>query len=62
MSWASGYVERLGRGDLPGHRVPLGAKIDRLESGQLCTVEPVVLAEVIESTYNPSWKAKKKSS
>lgn len=46
MSWASGYVERLGRGETVNFRPKGHSMSGKVESGQLCTVEPVVLAEV----------------
>lgn len=46
MSWASGHVERLGRGETVKFRPKGNSMSGKVESGQLCTVEPVVLAGV----------------
>lgn len=41
MGWATGYIEALKRGDTVSFR-PRGASMrGKIESGQLCTVEPL---------------------
>jgi hypothetical protein len=41
MGWATPYIERLARGETVAFR-PRGSSMSpRIESGQLCTVEPV---------------------
>jgi len=41
MGWASGYIARLRAGEVVAFR-PRGASMSgKIESGQLCTVEPV---------------------
>lgn len=41
MGWASGHIERLQRGETVRVR-PRGASMKgKIESGQLCTIEPV---------------------
>ena len=42
MGWASGHIERLKRGETVTFRPRGGSMAGRIESGQLCTVEPVV--------------------
>lgn len=41
MGWASGYIERLKRGETVTFRPRGGSMTGRIESGQLCTVEPI---------------------
>jgi hypothetical protein len=41
MGWASGHIERLKRGEAVSFRPRGGSMTGRIESGQLCTVEPV---------------------
>jgi hypothetical protein len=41
MGWASGYIERLKRGETVTFRPRGGSMTGRIESSQLCTVEPV---------------------
>jgi hypothetical protein len=41
MGWASGHIERLKRGETVTFRPRGGSMAGRIESGQLCTVEPV---------------------
>ena len=41
MGWASAYIERLKRGETVCFRPRGGSMTGRIESGQLCTVEPV---------------------
>jgi phage repressor protein C with HTH and peptisase S24 domain len=41
MGWATGHIEKLGRGETVAFR-PRGQSMSpKIESGQLCTVEPV---------------------
>jgi hypothetical protein len=42
MGWASGHIERLQRGETVSFRPRGNSMTGRIESGQLCTVEPVV--------------------
>lgn len=42
MGWATGYIERLQRGETVTFRPRGGSMTGRIESGQSCTVEPVV--------------------
>ena len=41
MGWASGYIERLKRGETVTFRPRGGSMTGRIESGQLCTVAPI---------------------
>lgn len=41
MGWASGHIERLKRGETVTFRPRGGSMTGRIESGQLCTVEPI---------------------
>lgn len=41
MGWASGHIERLKRGETVTFRPRGGSMTGRIESGQLCTAEPV---------------------
>ncbi|MFZ5634999.1 MAG: hypothetical protein ACOY82_00275 [Pseudomonadota bacterium] len=41
MGWATGDIERLPRDETVAFRTRGGSVIGRIESGQLCTVEPV---------------------
>ena len=41
MGWASGWIERLLRGETVSFRPRGSSMVGRIESGQLCTVEPV---------------------
>lgn len=41
MGWASGYIERLKRGETVTFRPRGGSTTGRIESGQLCTVAPI---------------------
>jgi len=41
MSWATGYIERLRKGEMVSFR-PRGHSMEgRISSGNLCTVEPI---------------------
>jgi hypothetical protein len=42
MGWATGHIERLLRGETVAFRPRGGSMTGRIESGQLCTVEPVM--------------------
>lgn len=42
MGWATGYIERLKQGETVAFRPRGGSMTGRIESGQRCTVEPVV--------------------
>src|SRR5438046_1901734 len=41
MGWASGYIERLQRGETVSFRPRGHSMSGRIESGQLCTVAPI---------------------
>ena len=41
MGWATGYIERLRRGEIVSFRPRGNSMSGKIESGQLCTVEPV---------------------
>lgn len=41
MGWASGYIEKLRQGESVSFRPRGHSMSPRIESGQLCTVEPV---------------------
>jgi len=41
MGWASGHIARLDRGETVSFRPRGSSMAGRIESGQLCTVEPV---------------------
>ena len=41
MGWATHYIEKLGRGETVSFRPRGGSMTGRIESGQLCTVEPI---------------------
>src|SRR5882762_3219660 len=41
MGWASGYVDRLRKGETVSFRPRGGSMSGKIESGQLCTVVPV---------------------
>ena len=41
MGWALGYIERLKRGETVSFRPRGNSMSGKIESGQLCTVEPV---------------------
>lgn len=41
MGWASGHIERLSKGETVMFRPRGHSMSGRIESGQLCTVEPV---------------------
>jgi len=41
MGWASGHIERLKCGETVSFRPRGGSMTGRIESGQLCTVEPI---------------------
>jgi hypothetical protein len=42
MGWASGHIERLQRGETVSFRPRGNSMTGKVESGQLCMVEPVV--------------------
>jgi hypothetical protein len=46
MGWASGYIEKLRAGQTVSFRPRGNSMSGKIESGQLCTVEPVDPAEV----------------
>lgn len=47
MGWASGHIARLRAGEVVSFR-PRGASMSgKIESGQLCTVEPVTAAATL---------------
>ena len=41
MGWASGYIDRLRRGEVVQSRPRGDSMRGKIESGQLCTIEPV---------------------
>jgi hypothetical protein len=41
MGWAAGYITKLQQGETVSFRPRSGSMKGRIESGQLCTVEPV---------------------
>jgi phage repressor protein C with HTH and peptisase S24 domain len=41
MGWASAYIEKLNRGESVSFRPRGNSMAGKIESGQLCTVEPV---------------------
>lgn len=41
MGWASGHIEKLGRDETVSLRPRGNSMTGKIESGQLCTVEPV---------------------
>jgi len=41
MSWATHYIEKLRKGETVSFRPRGGSMKGKIESGQLCTVEPV---------------------
>jgi|SRR5271170_3424751 hypothetical protein len=41
MGWASAYIEKLNRGEPVSFRPRGNSMAGKIESGQLCTVEPV---------------------
>ena len=47
MGWASAYIEQLKRGETVAFRPRGESMTGRIESGQLCTVEPVVDASTL---------------
>jgi hypothetical protein len=44
VGWASAYIERLRAGEAVSFRPRGNSMAGKIESGQLCTVEPVVAA------------------
>ena len=48
MGWATGYIERLRRGETVSFRPTGNSMTPRIKSGQLCTVEPVRVPESIK--------------
>jgi hypothetical protein len=46
MGWAAAYIEKLNRGDAVSFRPRGNSMTGKIESGQLCTVEPVDPASV----------------
>ena len=46
MGWASNYIERLRKGETVSFRPRGNSMSGKIESGQLCTVEPVDPADV----------------
>jgi hypothetical protein len=42
MGWASSYITRLKAGETVSFRPRGGSMTGKIESGQLCTVEPIV--------------------
>jgi hypothetical protein len=46
MGWASGHIEKLRRGETVSFRPRGNSMSGKIESGQLCTVEPVETASL----------------
>jgi hypothetical protein len=46
MEWASGYIEKLRRGETASFRPRGNSMSGKIESGQLCTVAPVAPASL----------------
>jgi hypothetical protein len=46
MAWASQFIARLQNGEAVQFRPRGNSMQGKIESGQLCTVEPVILAEL----------------
>ncbi len=48
MSWAKGHIERLQKGETVKFRPHGNSMSGKVESGQLCTVEPITEAQIIQ--------------
>lgn len=48
MSWATGYIEKLKEGETVSFRPRGNSMQGKIESGQLCTVEPITEDTVIK--------------
>ena len=48
MGWATRHIERLQSGRTVSFRPSGGSMIGRIESGQLCTVEPIIDASTLQ--------------
>lgn len=48
MGWATAHIEKLLAGETVSFRPRGNSMVPRIRSGQLCTVEPVKLADVKE--------------
>jgi hypothetical protein len=46
MGWASGYIEKLRNGETVAFRPRGHSMSGKVESGQLCTVEPIAFSTV----------------
>ena len=46
MGWATGYIQKLRAGEVVSFRPRGGSMAPKIESGQLCTVEPVDIATI----------------
>jgi translation initiation factor IF-1 len=46
VGWATGYIEGLQRGETVSFRPRGNSMTPRIESGQLCTVEPVCITDL----------------
>jgi hypothetical protein len=46
VGWATGYIQKLQRGETVSFRPRGNSMSPRIESGQLCTVQPVQAVEV----------------
>jgi hypothetical protein len=44
MGWATGHIEKLRKGETVSFRPRGNSMAGKIESGQLCTVEPIVVA------------------
>lgn len=48
MGWASSYIEKLQQGETVEFRPHGNSMVGKIESGQLCTVEPITDASNLE--------------
>ena len=47
MGWATGHIERLKKGETVQFRPRGNSMIGKIESGQLCTVAPVAIGDLL---------------
>ncbi|MBA3499622.1 MAG: hypothetical protein M4D80_00025 [Myxococcota bacterium] len=48
MGWADGHITRLAKGETVQFRPRGNSMVGKIESGQLCTVEPLASEHVLE--------------
>lgn len=48
MSWATAYIEKLKKGETVSFRPKGNSMLPLIQSGQLCTVEPVLDTDALE--------------